>query len=292
MLYRFPKSFYDYPDPGVRLVTSGKSILAYYRIEEEIKKVEGFLTENTLIFVLKGSKNIHFPDKQVEASAGDLLLLKRGAYFMSTFLASEHGYEAIMLCMDDNFLKTFIREYTSLDAVKPSYTHLPLQITCAPEIKAIRDGILWYMNHQNPNTPELIRLKLEELLLVLLSGEYKTPVWNFLLHLFDTSASTMDLTIKANLFKPFSLTDYARLCGFSLSSFKREFAKLYQTSPKDWINKERLQHAHFLLQSSDKNVNEIAYDCGFDNASYFIKLYKAKYGHTPKNAHRSKIANF
>jgi transcriptional regulator GlxA family with amidase domain len=76
----------------------------------------------------------------------------------------------------------------------------------------------------------------------------------------------------------------------SLSSFKREFARLFNTAPKEWINNERLLHANRLLEVTDKNVNEVAFECGFENVSYFIKCYKAKYGYTPKTTTRAKIA--
>jgi AraC-like DNA-binding protein len=37
-----------------------------------------------------------------------------------------------------------------------------------------------------------------------------------------------------------------------------------------------------MLQSGEYNVSEAAFESGFTNLSFFIRLYKKKYGHTPK----------
>ena len=43
-----------------------------------------------------------------------------------------------------------------------------------------------------------------------------------------------------------------------------------------------------LLQNTKKQISEISLDCGFENTSYFISLFKKEYGHTPAAA-RAKI---
>lgn len=48
-------------------------------------------------------------------------------------------------------------------------------------------------------------------------------------------------------------------------------------------NSIRLTNARNKLQSGEYNVSEAAYESGFSNLSFFIRLYKKKYGHTPKN---------
>jgi AraC-like DNA-binding protein len=42
-----------------------------------------------------------------------------------------------------------------------------------------------------------------------------------------------------------------------------------------------------LLLSSSDNILEIAAECGYDNLSYFNRLFKKKYGVTP-SAYRNK----
>jgi AraC-like DNA-binding protein len=290
MLYRFPEAMTF--DPGVKMAYSGKSVLAWFRLAQEPGTNEGFLTETSLVFVIKGTKSIHFPDAVIEAQADDMILLRRGVYFMSAYLTDKEDFQALMLCMDDQFLRSFLSRYGNVEAVKNATAQTPLLVHCNEQICQVRNTIVQYMEHPHEHTSQLLELKLEELFLLMLAGKYRDELLSFLHQLFDTSANTITLTIKSNLLKPLTLEEYAKLCGLSLSGFKREFSRLFNAAPKKWINDERLKHADFLLQSTDKNINEIADECGFENPSYFIKCYKDKFGATPKNAQRTKIAIF
>ena len=75
---------------------------------------------------------------------------------------------------------------------------------------------------------------------------------------------------------------YANLCGMSEVNFRRLFKEYTGTSPVEYRNKIRLTHAKLKLQSGEYNVSETAESCGFTNLSFFIRLYKKAYGHTPK----------
>ena len=51
-----------------------------------------------------------------------------------------------------------------------------------------------------------------------------------------------------------------------------------------YLNKLRLSEAARLLSENEEvNVAEIAYSVGYNNASYFNKLFKSEYGCTPKS---------
>ena len=76
---------------------------------------------------------------------------------------------------------------------------------------------------------------------------------------------------------------YAELCDMSEANFRRLFREYMGISPIDYRNDIRLIHAKNKLQSGEYNVSEAAYESGFSNLSFFIRLYKKKYGYTPKN---------
>jgi len=75
--------------------------------------------------------------------------------------------------------------------------------------------------------------------------------------------------------------EFAKLCGRSLSAFKRDFKRIYNTSPSKWIKSKRLEHAKNLLIDTNLNINQICYDCGFINSSHFIKSFKQEFGLPP-----------
>lgn len=75
---------------------------------------------------------------------------------------------------------------------------------------------------------------------------------------------------------------YASLCDMSEVHFRRLFREFVGMSPVDYRNDLRLVNARIRLQSGEYNVSEAAESVGFSNLSFFIRLYKKKYGNTPK----------
>ena len=83
-------------------------------------------------------------------------------------------------------------------------------------------------------------------------------------------------------FEDRTVADYARLCNMSEVNFRRLFKEYTGLSPIDYRNDLRLSNARARLQSGEYNVSEAAEACGFTNLSFFIRLYKKKFGYTPK----------
>lgn len=71
--------------------------------------------------------------------------------------------------------------------------------------------------------------------------------------------------------------------GLSELSFKRLFKKVYSVSPMMFLRNIRMYYAqHELLRNKAINIEKLAKDCGFTNTSYFCKVFKEKFGETPK----------
>ena len=52
-------------------------------------------------------------------------------------------------------------------------------------------------------------------------------------------------------------------------------------TPIDYLNYYRIEQATYQLLQSDATVTEIAYRCGFNDLSYFIRAFKKYKGITP-----------
>lgn len=82
--------------------------------------------------------------------------------------------------------------------------------------------------------------------------------------------------------EPLTVSDMAALCHYSESHFMKFFKNYMKISFVRYLNEYRLTMAHRLLQASDDSVLDIAEQCGFENLSYFNRLFKQKYGVTPR----------
>lgn len=53
-------------------------------------------------------------------------------------------------------------------------------------------------------------------------------------------------------------------------------------TPTAFINRIRIEHAAHLLRSNDASIDDIVESCGFENLSYFYRLFRQQYGLTPR----------
>lgn len=79
-----------------------------------------------------------------------------------------------------------------------------------------------------------------------------------------------------------SISKLAQNCNMSQSYFRRKFAQTYNVSPKKFLCDVRIEKAKRLLVSWDKNVSEIAEQCGFSSVYHFSRAFKLSVGETPK----------
>ena len=83
-----------------------------------------------------------------------------------------------------------------------------------------------------------------------------------------------------------TIDDMAALTFYSKSHFMKFFRTHMGISFIEYLNDYRLTIAERLLKTSDASILEIAQMSGFDNLSYFNRLFKRKYGQSPGRQRR------
>lgn len=78
-----------------------------------------------------------------------------------------------------------------------------------------------------------------------------------------------------------SLEDMAEAAGMSPKYFCYFFKEMTTKTPVEYLNLYRIEKASRKLINSDSSVTDIAYSCGFNDLSYFIKTFKQIKGKTP-----------
>ncbi|WP_243159449.1 helix-turn-helix domain-containing protein [Clostridium sp. SM-530-WT-3G] len=94
--------------------------------------------------------------------------------------------------------------------------------------------------------------------------------------------------IHENYEKDLSVEEIALKCNFSEYHFMRFFKKHIGMTCIEYINNYRLETASSLLSNTNKSILDISFKVGFNNVSYFNKLFKKKYNITPKEFRKSK----
>ena len=78
-----------------------------------------------------------------------------------------------------------------------------------------------------------------------------------------------------------TLEDYAAMCKMSKFHFLRILKEITGTSPVEYKNNIRMEHALEFLEDGTTPIGEIAAQVGFSSAAYFCDAFKKKYGTSP-----------
>lgn len=81
--------------------------------------------------------------------------------------------------------------------------------------------------------------------------------------------------------KKLPLEDIAKQACLSVHHFKRSFTSLFGVSPHKYLIQKRLEKAESLLLNTAMPVRDICTATGFEDASSFIRLFRASKGKTP-----------
>ncbi len=82
----------------------------------------------------------------------------------------------------------------------------------------------------------------------------------------------------------------AAAMNMSVRSLYRRLNEMNLPSPKDYLKERKMEKVVKLLKTTNLSVQEIIYDCGFNNRAHFYKDFSQRFGMTPKefrNTHKN-----
>jgi len=77
------------------------------------------------------------------------------------------------------------------------------------------------------------------------------------------------------------LEKFGYLTGRSLTTFKRDFKRVFNTTPQRWLTQKRLEMAHYQFVEKKKRPIDVCYEVGFENLSHFSYAFKKHFGYAP-----------
>ncbi|MFK2827030.1 AraC family transcriptional regulator [Bacillus sp. B190/17] len=87
------------------------------------------------------------------------------------------------------------------------------------------------------------------------------------------------------------LDDIARAGQLSRSECCRYFKRILKKTPLNYVTDYRIQKSLILLQQSESNVTDVAYQVGFNSTSYFIERFRKSMNMTPLAYKKYKMAD-
>lgn len=100
-------------------------------------------------------------------------------------------------------------------------------------------------------------------------------------HHSDENILQAQIWLDDNFARKVSISQLAKHFGMSTRTFNRRFVAALGTAPVAYLQQLRLQHARELLQNTNLSIQEISNLCGYQDISYFTRLFHKNCGATP-----------
>ncbi|WP_157740512.1 AraC family transcriptional regulator [Mucilaginibacter xinganensis] len=243
-------------------------------------------TAHCLEIVLTGAIDVRYGSFVQHLTAGEIQFRRRGNYQ----LFPSDDYTSLLIFMEnefvDYFLETHVPEFKQerFGADLPPFTFKTSGFINANIAQAIQ-----HILHPQEYSRCIVKFTAHQVLLQILANDSSKTFVSFLKHLVSERKIDLGYFMEENFNRQLSLPDMAKLTGRSVSAFKKEFTERFNTTPVKWQINRRLEYAEYQLKTSSDPISLIAYSSGFENISHFSKVYKQKFGASPKSARSRQV---
>ncbi|MDN3693204.1 AraC family transcriptional regulator [Chryseobacterium tructae] len=252
--------------------------LVYSCAFESYRGHEEFIPDHFLGFQLSGETHaFHEQGKTVIKENTVVVVRKNQLIRTMKYPSKQEKYQFLSITLDDETLRQYSAE-NKITAEQPFPEHQKLFFEPDDFFKTYFTSLIPYVDRTKDIPPRLAALKIMEAIELLLQSH--PDIKNLLFDFSEPHKIDLKEFMNKNFMFNVSIEAFARLTGRSLSGFKRDFNKIFNTSPKQWLKERRLKEAYYLIKNKDKRPSDIYLDLGFENLSHFYFSFKQKFGVT------------
>ncbi|HMC86849.1 MAG TPA: AraC family transcriptional regulator [Chitinophagaceae bacterium] len=253
-----------------------------YTCMREETKLGIWSNNNYFAFISSGKKAWRTIYHNYEVEDGDILFVKKGANLTHQFFGEE--FCAVFMFLPDDFIKSFLQKNAILiDGKQKSLYGQDAVIRIQPDELLVNysQSVRAYLSQSIKPPEQILLLKFEELLFSLFSNKNQQPLTDYFISLCQSRQYQLIRVIEENFAYNLAVEDYARLCHMSLSTFKKAFFQQYAATPAVWLKEKKLELSYQKLLNTEAVISQVALECGFEDTSHFIRVFKKRYGLTP-----------
>lgn len=244
--------------------------------------------EAELTLITEGSSVYHLNLENFDVSAGDFIFIQP-MVLHSVFLTGTKPMKSETYVFHLNFLGGNSADLCSIKYLTPLFTQeyrLPSIIKKSHPAYESLYGIFQQINSLNDKRPDGYELAMKSLFLqiIFLLFPYRTETSMIpSLHLeASEKLKTVLNYIETHYEAPLTVSELAQLCYFSDYHFMRFFKKHTGITCIEYINNLRMEKAVQMFEQGNTSIMDVSLTVGFSNLSYFHRVFKSRYGITPK----------
>jgi len=249
--------------------------------KEKHYSTEMILNQHALVYVLEGTLELSYGTQFYTFKPGMTLLIPKNQLGRMTKLPHQDApFRSISILFPEQLLRKHYEARRDNPAEEIPKGHLALDRH--PLLESLFNSLIPYFEMHDELPTDLVGIKISECLTVL---DACNPKVQRLLSSFSEPGK-VDLAafMEQNFLYNLSLEKFGYLTGRSLTTFKKDFKKVFKTTPGRWLTQKRLEFAHNQIVVQKRKPVEIFFDAGFENLSHFSFAFKKQFGYSPTAA--------
>jgi len=245
---------------------------------------------NYLFYVIEGRKIWHTAEKSYDIGKETCVFVRKGAWIFENFL--DKGFCVVLFFIPDEFICNTLKTKsnpmdTTLRSIEPV-----MILDKSDTLSAFFLSVSSYFSETHEPDRALLELKFKELILTIADNPKNAELLSYFCSLQEEPHHVaLQRVMDENYCFNLKLEQYAQLSNRSVSTFKRDFQKIYKTVPGKWLLERRLNHAFRLLGDNHKTISEATFESGFESVSHFSRSFKKRFGLTPSAFKQDKVSN-
>ncbi|WP_342645442.1 AraC family transcriptional regulator [Mucilaginibacter sp. CSA2-8R] len=251
----------------------------YARGHRKTQSSEHYFPDHALGIMLSGESQYFSSEGTFIMKEDTVCLMRRNQLFKKLKKTGLNGEppSLISLFLDQDILHRYATEN---EILKPSIYRGKAMIDLTGNIflKAFFDSLLPYIDHPKKLTAKVAELKTYEAIELLL--QTGNALQSFLFDFNEPHKIDLETYMNHHYKYNIPMSSFAQLTGRSLSTFKRDFAKIFVTTPEKWLQQKRLEQAYYLISNKKQRPSDVYLDVGFENLSHFSFAFKKQFGLT------------
>ncbi|MDB4901993.1 MAG: transcriptional regulator, AraC family [Mucilaginibacter sp.] len=246
-----------------------------------------YTPEHIVCHIVSGEMRVMESTRQNIYRAGDSFLLRRNGLIKCEQrpIGSGIEFKVIFLVLKKDFLHHYAMQHgLSKETQQSSLYPQVLLLENTPSLIGLFNSLTPYMDAHAIPGAAITGHKLAEVLICLLEQNKELAGWLFT----ATETGKLDLAefMERNFMFNVPMIKFAELSGRSLSTFQRDFIKIFGIQAGAWLLKRRLQAAHETLLNSDRKPSEVYIEIGFEDFAHFSRSFKTYFGYNPSKVRR------
>lgn len=246
----------------------------------KIYRTEVNFEHHLLVWYISGETTIVQEDTTHQFGAGDIFLVPRNRIVTaSNAPKDEKEHQAVSMHLTTGMLKEFYEKNPPVTG--PLLPQKVVSFKKHPLLESVLVSLTPYFELTDPFPANIGALKIAEAISIL---RVVQPGIDSILANFDEPGK-IDLTefMEQHFMCNLPLEKFGYLTGRSLSTFNRDFRKLFHTTPQKWLTQRRLELAHYHLAEKKKRPVDVYLEVGFEDLSHFSFAFKKQFGYAPSH---------